>query len=140
MGDPVNNEDRAAPNLEAIMNSCPQFGQHLAQWRGRCGGRLAQRLGGGAGGRGGGGDGAKPAAAASAAPPRTASEAESGLASAAAAVADAIDLLSNDLASLPQDPVTQIRSCAFQQAEGRGLTISPGTTDHRPAQRHIQSP
>jgi len=57
--------------------------------------------------------------------PQTAQEASQLVAHASRRLAEALEALTAEVGSLSQDPLTQIRSCAFQQSVGRGLTISP---------------
>lgn len=61
-------------------------------------------------------------------PERTAAGMIDRLRARADATAEAAGKLADALAQAPQQGLAQVRACAFQQVEGRGLTVTPGTT------------
>lgn len=61
-------------------------------------------------------------------PERTAAGMIDRLRAKADATAEAASRLADALAQAPQQRLAQVRACAFQQVEGRGLTLTPGTT------------
>ncbi|MBB3900146.1 hypothetical protein [Roseococcus suduntuyensis] len=61
-------------------------------------------------------------------PERTAAGTIDRLRAKADATAEAASKLADALTQAPQQRLAQVRACAFQQVEGRGLTLTPGTT------------
>lgn len=121
----VNSEvQRATPNLDAIMNLARQAG----------GASLDGVADSTAALRNAARPPAPPAPLAEAQPsrPTDAERVAAGimdrLRAKADATAEAASRLADALAQAPQQRLAQVRACAFQQVEGRGLTLTPGTT------------